>query len=402
MHIVYVTIEYIDPVSFKIIDGGLANYLVKITKELNENGNIIDVIVISDKNLSINWNNINVHFIQIRAYKKNIIDRLFSPLLKKKLISRRIQYKYKQINNFITKIDKSKKIDIIQYASCLSLGLFPHKDIPSCLRISSYEKLFQESYGEYDLESISNDCAQFKKSRFIFGPSKHIASIIEKDLGLKTKIGIIESPKSDVSKEFDYYSLDQLMKIIGNNKYFLFFGTIGELKGCGTIARCIYRILSSYKEIFFVMVGKVAIKSNGVNYKQEILKASKEFSDRIIHFDSLPHERLFPIIKKSSFIVMPSLTENFSNACVEAMSLGKIVIGTEDNFSQLICDGENGFLSISDNPDSLYNAINKVMNLSDDEKKSISDNAIIRTNSLSVGKIAKQLISYYREVINQW
>ena len=47
MHIVYVTIEYIDPVSLKIIDGGLANYLVKITKQLNETGNIIDVIVIS-------------------------------------------------------------------------------------------------------------------------------------------------------------------------------------------------------------------------------------------------------------------------------------------------------------------------------------------------------------------
>ena len=73
MHIVYVTIEYIDPVSLKIIDGGLANYLVKITKQLNETGNIIDVIVISDKNLSINWNNINVHFIQIRQYKKTYL-----------------------------------------------------------------------------------------------------------------------------------------------------------------------------------------------------------------------------------------------------------------------------------------------------------------------------------------
>lgn len=73
MHIVYVTIEYIDPVSLKIIDGGLANYLVKITKQLNETGNIIDVIVISDKNLGINWNNINVHFIQIRQYKKTYL-----------------------------------------------------------------------------------------------------------------------------------------------------------------------------------------------------------------------------------------------------------------------------------------------------------------------------------------
>jgi glycosyltransferase involved in cell wall biosynthesis len=44
-------------------------------------------------------------------------------------------------------------------------------------------------------------------------------------------------------------------------------------------------------------------------------------------------------------VVLPSLIDNLPNACLEAMALGKPVVGTRGaSFEEMIRDGETGFL----------------------------------------------------------
>src|ERR1051326_7456438 len=49
--------------------------------------------------------------------------------------------------------------------------------------------------------------------------------------------------------------------------------------------------------------------------------------------------------RASASVVLPSLIDNLPNSCLEAMGLGRVVIGTKGtSFEELITDEANGFL----------------------------------------------------------
>lgn len=399
MHIVYVTTEYIDSNTKKIIDGGLANYLHKITTALSNLGHEITVIVTRcDVNKIINYKGIRVIFTN-NEFKRKFYENIvwpFYPTKKRNKIKE--HYLFNSTSKIIKKLNSKHKVDIIQYASYLATGKYPGKDIPYCIRISSYAKLMQRYYNYTNEKEIEDESIQFCNSKFIFGPSKYIASYIENDLNLNKEIKIIESPYSNCLEQDDSRVLDDLKLKIGDKHYLLFFGSIGRLKGCGVIADCIYDILKQYPDLYFVLIGKTIL----ADYVKIIKNNANEFSNRVIRYESLPHSQLYPIIKNSYGVLMPSLTENFSNACVEAMRLKKIVIGTEDNFSQLITDRVNGFLSKVGDSESLKEKIFELMELSTEQKESMETKAYERTETLSPEKICNQLLEYYDYVIKHW
>ena len=114
----------------------------------------------------------------------------------------------------------------------------------------------------------------------------------------------------------------------------MFFGTIKRLKGAKEIALCIKDIFEKYPKLYLVLIGKTIDLPSEPNYVDFIKKKAEKHLNRILHFNSVPHEKLYPVIENSYGVLMPSLIENFSNACVEAMRLKKIVIGTEYGLAQ--------------------------------------------------------------------
>ena len=392
--------EYINPENKKVVDGGLANYLHKITLFLSAQGHDINVLVINaPKNVALMYNGIRVDYLKT-AFKKNIFQKLLWPLFsaKRRKLIKRASF-WKNITSVIHKISHQRNIDIIQYTSCLGIGRYPEKDIPSCLRISSYAKLMQKYYDYHDEGEIQYEIEQLHNHKFIFGPSRHIINYIIQDLNLKKNIKIIESPYSSVDVTADNRVLNDLKTKIKNSPFLLFFGTIGKLKGCGIIAQCIYEILERYPDLYLVLIGK---SYGNIDYATSIKTNAKKYSEHIIRYQSLPHSQLYPIISAATGILMPSLTENFSNACVEAMRLGKIVIGTEGNFSQLITDGFNGFLAKIGDPISLKDKIITLMSLSPEKKREMERQAFLRTESLSPEIICRQLLDYYQYIVNHW
>ena len=401
MKIVYVTYEYIDCQSLQIIDGGLANYLHKITTTLHKLGHDVSVIVApANEDKQINYNGINVIFLTGK-FRKTLAHRLIWPFMSYKQKTKIRGNLYTHISRCIQKLHKKSKIDIIQYTGDWGFGKYPEKKIPSCIRISSYFKIWQEYYDINDAETLKTQQEIYTNTPFLFGPSKYIADYIKRDLNLNKDIKIIESPYPDAIKNEDDTIFKNLQLEILQNPYLLFFGTIGRLKGCGVIAECIYDILAKYSNLYFVLVGKNAV-TDGTDYLEMIKNKADKFANRIICFPSLSHAQLYPIIRNAVGILMPSLTENFSNACVEAMRLKKIVIGTENNFSQLLTDKESGFLAKIGNSDSLKEKIIELMSLSQAKKEQMQNRAFERTQSLSPEIICNQLLDYYRYVIAHW
>ena len=405
MHLVFVTSEYIDSKNLQIIDGGLANYLHNITKALCKLGHNISVVVANQNiNKMILCNGISVFFLSYKS-KISFLQRLIYPFIpsrKRKII--KINLLYASISECIQNLNKKQKIDFIQYASCLGLGRYPEKEIPSCVRISSYAKTYQKSYDTSNAEELRIEQEQYINTPYLFGPSKHIAEFIKEDLHLEKDIKIIESPypqSIDNEDDFDDLICNDLKLTIKSAPYLLFFGSRGRLKGCGVIADCIYDILAKYPHLYLVLIGK-SILSKGIDYAELIKHKAKEFSNRIIRYPSIPHTQLYPVIKNATGIIMPSLTENFSNACVEAMRLKKIVIGTEENFSQLLTDKVSGFLSKTGDGESLKGKIIELLSLSCEEKEQMEQRAFERTQTLSPENICNQLLDYYQYIIKHW
>ena len=87
---------------------------------------------------------------------------------------------------------------------------------------------------------------------------------------------------------------------------------------------------------------------------------------------------------------------------LEAMALGKVVIGTRGtSFEELIDDGVSGVLVESDNHLELCQAMQRVWDMSDKERENIGKVAQQRVASLSPEETCSDLEQYFQKFVNQ-
>ena len=101
--------------------------------------------------------------------------------------------------------------------------------------------------------------------------------------------------------------------------------------------------------------------------------------------------------------LLPSRIENLSNACIESMALGKVVIATDGaSFEQIIVDGENGFLCKRDDAVSFFEGIDKVYGLTPEQKKRIESNARNTVKRLAPDVVYENFLNYYQKAIDEY
>ncbi len=124
------------------------------------------------------------------------------------------------------------------------------------------------------------------------------------------------------------------------------------------------------------------------------------FGERLLIVENLPHSSLYPIIDRARLVVLPSMLDNFPNACLEAMGLGKVVIGTTGTtFDELIGDGVNGFLVPPDNPQALADKM--IAAWTEPRLAEMSAAAKEQMLQFAPEQTIPSLLSYYSEVIAQ-
>lgn len=299
-------------------------------------------------------------------------------------------------------ICKNNEIDIIQYAGNNGTGMFHNLDIPAVMRVSSYYKMFFSDYmtftkGEVQLHSLFERLAM-KRMNHIYCPSQLLADYLEKEIKRKCKvietIFYIEDVQEDVSVYED--------RLIGKS-YILYYGTLSPRKGVFLIADIADRLLKKYQEYYLVIVGTDLTVEEGSVMKLMKERIGKTFQNRVIFLPALNHEKLYPIIKGADIVLLPSYMENISNSCMEAMALKKVVIGARDSScEQLIISGENGFLMEKGSSEDLYRCICMALELPDDEKRKIGENAKNRVDILKPEVSVPKLRKYYRTIIHAY
>lgn len=127
------------------------------------------------------------------------------------------------------------------------------------------------------------------------------------------------------------------------------------------------------------------------------------YADRVIYVGGPVREQLYPLIDNAELCILPSRIENLSNACIEAMAMGKVVVATNGaSYEQLIDDRVSGFLCERDNPESFLQAVEEALSMNEEEKQKMIEKASMRIQQLSPEIIYEKYFDFYKQVMQEW
>ena len=408
MNIAIVTTEF---VTDKHFDGGLANYTYKFAKWLLLKNHHVTVFMPSKEESNCTdsaFEGIPIVNVTIKDFSwlvKYHLKRLKLGFLLSEKMKFRMKFRQNSIliNRAVAAKHRTSKFSIVHYPHLGGLAYDCPSCIPCVVRLSSSTLDCQKmgGYGSSDLQvkvQAAFEDKAMKKANAVFGPSHTIAAMTGKRIN--KEIAVFETPFEDKMTDLDCSVYEKNLK---SKRYVLFYGSIGLIKGVGTIANMIHSLLDNHPQLHFVFVGKqLGNTINGVDLWDYLLKMGGSHSNRIVYLPSQRHPSLFPIVMNADHVVLPSRIDNFPNTCIESMFLGKIVIGTTGNgFDQLIDDGLSGYLTEVDSAAGLLSKIEHVLNMTPQEKIDMGLRAKKRIEKLHPDLVLNQLLQFYSTVINK-
>jgi len=403
MKIGFLTPEYITK---KRIDGGLARYIQKTASELAKRGHQVTIFLQSDcDNKMIDC---NVRIIEVKRY--SLLHRVIYKLLNISKIFRFMipvaaqVFAARQIANAVLKEHKETPFDIIQASSYMTPGLFlvGNSSIPVICRISSYAPLLRSAFGKKrifkDVLTDWLEVYQTTKAEANFAPSNFIAKYLLKLEAIT--VDVIRTAIEDDIENFDYSFYENNLF---NLKYLLFFGTLSKIKGVDLLAPVIPRIVKKYPKIIFVFIGRDNGMADGRKIFDFIRNKQNMPTSSIRYFSAIQKSQLYPVIENAEGVILPSRVDNYPNACLEAQSLGIPVVATnESSLDEIVTDNETGFIAKNNDWESLYGAIEKLLVMSEREKKIMIQKIHNKIEAIRKEDRIGELIKYYESVIKEF
>lgn len=392
MNIAYITPEFVT----EKIAGGLATYLDNISTILADRGHKVTIITLSDKNEIFEYYP-NVMLCKVKADTSHVDIDVPTSIAREQS---------RVVNRMLSNCMRTKgAFDIVQYSNHNAIAFY-RTNLPSVVRMSSDRMIQRDSFQlvfkpkkRYACET-ELDCLRdiaIIKADSVFSPSYNVAEIVAGRCGIK--VDVIESPFNPHICEESSTASE-----IEGKEYILTYGTMNLNKGITVIGECIYDILNKHKQLCYVFAGRdQGWQENGkqVSATDYIMRKAQKHADRVIILGKVSREKLFPVIRNALCCIFPYRFDNLSNAVIEAMALGNLVIGTEgSSCEQLIEDGISGILIEREKPQSLFCAVNRAVQMDENEKKGMIKNAKKRVERLSPDVIYNELIDYYGKVIN--
>lgn len=179
------------------------------------------------------------------------------------------------------------------------------------------------------------------------------------------------STKTPIIKMNNFLPVHQEYEVCKNNKgYILYFGRYAREKGIMTLLEA-YKSLDTDTKL--VLVGKGEELSNILSFVEK-----NKLEDKVEVNGAIYGSEMDRIIGDAKFIVVPSeWYENGAFVALQAMAKGKIVIASDiAGLSEIITDGETGFLAKPGNRTDLNVALSRALNLNHDEYTEMSNRVV--------------------------
>lgn len=195
----------------------------------------------------------------------------------------------------------------------------------------------------------------------------------------------------------------------------LFMGHLTHAKGYCDLLRCIPIVANSVPDVRFLIAGTKRQGERGVFFNQrtginliheepdeleDLIRAGK-YSANYKYLGVISGERKLELMRRSAIFVLPSYSEGFSRALLEAMGLGLPVVCTPVGaHGEIIRDGVNGYLVEPGDTHSLAQKIIELLqkpNLRADMARANYDNARRR---FEIDRIAGDFSAIIDQVID--
>ena len=155
-----------------------------------------------------------------------------------------------------------------------------------------------------------------------------------------------------------------------HDNYILYFGRYAREKGVLTILKAYAQMNCSEK---LVLVGKGSEEEKIREYVAE-----HKLDNKVEINGAIFGKEMDCIIERAKVVLVPSeWYENGAFVALQALAKGKIVVASDiAGLSEIIQDGETGFLAEPGNPDSFADAITKAINMSQEEYIKMSNSVV--------------------------
>jgi glycosyltransferase involved in cell wall biosynthesis len=229
----------------------------------------------------------------------------------------------------------------------------------------------------------------------IISPTKSLADLICKEFGVG---GINILPNCIDTDFFNYREKDHARK----EKIIMYAGRLERRKGVEVLAKAIPLVLRSFPYVKFQFVGRDTPTGEGRTSMKAWLEDyfhQEKVMDHVDFVGEVPRTGIVSYFQQADACVLPSLWENLPYTCLEAMSCGTPVVGSNvGGFPEIITPGVNGLLFEPQNHEDLAAKITQMITSEDIRAFGIkARDRIVSTYGHKV--IAEKTIELYQHVI---
>lgn len=386
LNIVFVSRE----LGIKKNTGGIGSYVWDLSNELVKKGNNVTIITssYSDTEKKIAIRGINI--IQLKDPQIKYNNFFKNPIKYWKAY-----FKYREI--VAKKLDElyvKNNIDLVEFAEFGAESLLWNKKAPMIIRWHtplgkelSIKKMIFFPVNKYN-QYLELKC--LKKADCITFPSEWMKEKVAEKIDInKYKNYVIEN-----GINFSEWEFSEINKSKKDTVKIVYAGTLVARKGFVELIEACRRLRENGIDLELLLIGK------GSAYSNKILNKTNDYK-WLNMVGVVEREKLKEYYYNADICCFPSWFETVGIVCLEAMATGGITVTTKNGgMSEIIRDGENGFLVEPKNITQLYNCLLNIINLPEEQKIKIKTAAIetIRKridNSVIISKyiyICKELI----------
>lgn len=353
MRICFITPEFPTEEYFS---GGISQVVYRKAKWLAKAGNDVHVIAHSNRIEDFEKENIHIHLLSFN--ENNFFFKMVNLATFNRLTGILYWFFFSvKAWLLLKRLSKDADFDVVDSSNYKACGFFAMLFLKTPVHLlfaASYRPAWDRNIGlsrNINVKMLENlEALYYRLSKNVYSPSEYLKDMLIKELGLEN-VEVIRIPFHREVLTQDNTLYEEYLK---GKPYLLFFGKLQLHKGPHILAQALPGFLLKFSDAYAAFVGPDAAMKDGGSTREYIVKTNKQFKDRLIFLDQLSHDKLYPIISGARLVVLPSLIDNLPNALLEAMGLGKPVIGTIGcSFDEVIEDGKNGFLVVPGNAQAL-------------------------------------------------
>lgn len=205
-------------------------------------------------------------------------------------------------------------------------------------------------------------------------------------------MGTAEPPGDPAQQRMEFHAA---FPELNEKRVLLFLGRLHTKKGCDLLMHAFGRIAAVDARLHLLMAGPDESK---LGHMLRTIAASYGVQDRVTWVDFLSGDRKWGALRSADALVLPSHTENYGNAVVEALACGTpVVISDKVNIWREIASDGAGLVG-SDDLDGTTKALKDWVELSPDRRREYSLAARrCFERHFEIGQFADRLAAFLRE-----